>query len=1510
MRIKIFLLGLFLPFAAVTLKATDAQWVHFNTNHVLVYSNDDLGNHIADFSYAGFQGGGVALPTNALVKTNLSAVVGDNTSRIQGAINAVSSVSPDSTGFRGVVLLNPGTYEIDGTLSISQSGVVLRGSGSSPSGTVLHFLGDARQTISVAGSGSVSQKGSSINITNVYLPLGATNFYVTDPSSFAVGNLVVVHRPVTQAWIDAIGENVTNVDWQPGSGLAFERTITAISGNQLTIDIPLFNPIEQQWVTGYVYTATESSGRITNTAMESLRLRSDFADASTNWGNSRALNFDNMKNCWFKDIVVDNFYNGINSGGGAKWCTVQDCSFVSNTVPTTSAGAAAFGGSGQMLLWQRCGSSNSTTYHVFVTQAAVPGPYVFLNFNSVGSGYDCGPHQRWAAGILIDHCTAASSTGSNTGIKLENRGTAGSGQGYGAGYSIIYNGNSVGIINEIPQVNHHYNWAIGRGNSAATFIHRSDDGIFDTTNATVNPTSLYLEQLKERLGGQAVENIGYQLFSISGTPASQSITAGTNTTFTVNVGDPTLMSNVVALGVSGVPSGASASLSTNSVIGAGSATLTVTTSNSLPPGSYTLSLIGTSAGLSHTSAVTLIVGSFVLSATPALQSIFPGSNTSYTISVSTNGNFSGTVNLGLSGLPANATASFVPSSLTGDGSATLSIATASNTPAGGFTVSIFGTNTSGVASTSVGLDILTTTANPGLLIWTNGSGADTNWSTIFNWTNVTAGGYGPPNANNSVVFTNFGAVAASALTSPGSGVVVPSEVNSFANTSFTIGALTNFANAPNTSPIYQNIGIAGGATLAVNNLQVGGFTGFDFGANNVTTLTISGSGATLEEAGGVVVSQDSGTTGAHDAVLDMSGLDNLTMDGQQIRVGVEGGGSAKRASGILYLAKTNSLTLLSAGYSDSTGAGSPANGDPALYFGHNTSVFGSGSQIYLGISNSIFVDYATIGRGDTNALFAFNPAFLGFTPTVYIRGTNGDPTRVGVYVIGDGSSGSVANNSPSTNDFSGGLVDAMINYLCVGRGRNTSSSIGGSGVLTFDGGTINANELIAGFIYPVGSNSPANGMVNVNGTAALIVQSNIVLAQDANVSGQTAVAQGSLNINGGTVAPANVVGGGGVSTVALNSGALSLPSGNVANVSSMNIGVPGGTVPALLSGASSVIVSNALVIATNGTVAGNTTITSPALTVNGTISPGLNGVGWITNNGPATFGGGGHLAVAVEDASGSPVEGWDFVGVTGALNIQATSTNPFTIDLSSLGGDGSDMVTNFSFSTNYDWVIATASSISNFNANSFAINSSQFQNDLAGGYFYVHTNGNSLVLSFSNNLPPLAGTVKFYRSGSVMLIPLTALAAHWSDPDGDPVVFENVIGSTNGAGLGADNNFIYYTNFNNVADDVTYSVVDVRTNPPAVYQPNDTVLTAIGNIILLPPASISAVSLAGTNVVLSSSNGIPGNNYSVLASTNLMLPLSNWAIIQTGSYDTNGNLQVTNAVDPTVPQEFFLLQLQ
>jgi len=237
---------LVLLFAVSDLRAAQAAWVHFGANISLVYSNDNLGNHLPDFSFAGYEGGGVAIPTNVVVKTNLTAIAGDNTTQIQGAINYVSKLTPDANGFRGAVLLNSGTYQIAGTLTISSNGVVLRGSGNNTStGTILLVTGNARNVFTVSGSGSWSKTGGTYAITDGYVPLGATNFDISPAPAFSVGSTIIVQRPWTQPWINAIA--MSNY-WTPGNGLELERTVTAISGNQITVDDPLVNPIESSTV--------------------------------------------------------------------------------------------------------------------------------------------------------------------------------------------------------------------------------------------------------------------------------------------------------------------------------------------------------------------------------------------------------------------------------------------------------------------------------------------------------------------------------------------------------------------------------------------------------------------------------------------------------------------------------------------------------------------------------------------------------------------------------------------------------------------------------------------------------------------------------------------------------------------------------------------------------------------------------------------------------------------------------------------------------------------------------------------------------------------------------------------------------------------------------------------------------------------------------------------------------------------------------------------------------------
>jgi hypothetical protein len=173
--------------------------------------------------------------------------------------------------------------------------------------------------------------------------------------------------------------------------------------------------------------------------------------------------------------------------------------------------------------------------------------------------------------------------------------------------------------------------------------------------------------------------------------------------------------------------------------------------------------------------------------------------------------------------------------------------------------------------------------------------------------------------------------------------------------------------------------------------------------------------------------------------------------------------------------------------------------------------------------------------------------------------------------------------------------------------------------------------------------------------------------------------------------------------------------------------------PALLTDAAQISTPNTLNIASNGIVSGNTLFDTPNLVLQGALSPGSGGAGAMTNSGSVTFGPGGQFVVTVDDATAGPVLGWSFLQAAGALAIQSTPANPFTLVVQTVDNPAA----NFNAANNYDWLLATAGvGLTGFAPANFIINTALFQNDLGAGGFYLHTSGNSLVLSFRNNLPP------------------------------------------------------------------------------------------------------------------------------------------------------------------------------
>jgi hypothetical protein len=95
-------------------------------------------------------------------------------------------------------------------------------------------------------------------------------------------------------------------------------------------------------------------------------------------------------------------------------------------------------------------------------------------------------------------------------------------------------------------------------------------------------------------------------FSISASPASLTLQQGAGGTSTISTAITSGAAQIVALSLSGVPSGATASLNPTSVTAGGSSTLSVN-AGTAAAGTYTLTVTGTGTSATHSTTVTLTV---------------------------------------------------------------------------------------------------------------------------------------------------------------------------------------------------------------------------------------------------------------------------------------------------------------------------------------------------------------------------------------------------------------------------------------------------------------------------------------------------------------------------------------------------------------------------------------------------------------------------------------------------------------------------------------------------------------------------------------------------------------------------------------------------------------------------------------------------------------------------------------------------------------------------------------
>jgi PKD repeat protein len=94
---------------------------------------------------------------------------------------------------------------------------------------------------------------------------------------------------------------------------------------------------------------------------------------------------------------------------------------------------------------------------------------------------------------------------------------------------------------------------------------------------------------------------------------------------------------------------------------------------------------------------------------------------------------------------------------------------------------------------------------------------------------------------------------------------------------------------------------------------------------------------------------------------------------------------------------------------------------------------------------------------------------------------------------------------------------------------------------------------------------------------------------------------------------------------------------------------------------------------------------------------------------------------------------------------------------------------------------------------------------------------------------------------------------------------------------------------------------------------DDPTYLGLDDISVVPAQpGIASFSRSGANLVFNGSNGFSGSTYNLLMTTNVALPLSQWAPVATNVLGASGNFTITltNAVNQTNRERFYLLRLQ
>ena len=445
-----------------------------------------------DYSYCGYHRSEQPIPAVKTV-TYVTPSGQDDAALIQAAINWVSQQKPDKqTGLRGAVLLGEGTYTIGTPLRIRTNGVVLRGSGRE--NTILCKTGyDRGAAIYIEGTRDIIIRDT-LSIFDVQP--GSLTISIANSQKLTAKSRITICRPSTQEWIDYLGcasfgggKRMGYWAWHPGEiDLRWNRQITAVKGNQVTLNAPITCSIEQRWC-GAKAMVYEDKGKISECGVENLSLESDYDHA-------RPLDEDHCwdgiyvaeaENCWVRMVNFRHFAgSAVVIQKSAQQVTVEDCI---SQHPVSEIGGfrrRTFLTFGEMTLFQRCYSEHGI--NDFAVGHTAAGPNAFVQCESFESFGPSGAISSWAPGILFDIVNI-----DGNDIVFKNWELDKFGAGWSTANSTMWQSTASGLFCYSPD-------SLNRNYSRGCWGQIQGNGEYTEMNEHVKPYSLFASQLEKRLG--------------------------------------------------------------------------------------------------------------------------------------------------------------------------------------------------------------------------------------------------------------------------------------------------------------------------------------------------------------------------------------------------------------------------------------------------------------------------------------------------------------------------------------------------------------------------------------------------------------------------------------------------------------------------------------------------------------------------------------------------------------------------------------------------------------------------------------------------------------------------------------------------------------------------------------------------------------------------------------------------------------------------------------------------